>query len=205
DTGAQVCFVTERFAKMLEPTVKGAKYKFIRIGHKKRQIEAYERKYCPLPVTLADHSVSTFNEYLPNVLISYQGQKIAENMWICPDSVGEDISLSKSAMHGLGFQLITASGQKVWDVNGNPTAEVEVDDCEDTSCESEDEESIEEDLKIQNRRKPITWSQTPELYVRRVDITKRHSIPGWHAAILQFPIKDLKIKKGKTYALDPNE
>ncbi len=68
-------------------------------------------------------------------------------------------------MHGLGFQLIMASGQKVWDANGNPTAEVEVDDYEDTSSESEDEESIEEDLKIRNWRKPITWNQTPELYV----------------------------------------
>ncbi|MCP3685061.1 MAG: hypothetical protein GY861_20560, partial [bacterium] len=36
DSGAQVCFITERFAKLLEPTVKGAKYKFICIGHKKQ-------------------------------------------------------------------------------------------------------------------------------------------------------------------------
>ncbi len=151
DTGAQVCFITERFAKMLEPTVKGAKYKFIRIGHKKHRIEAYEREHCPLPITLADRSVSTFNEYLPNVLISYLGREIAVDMWICPDSIGEDISLSKSAMHGLGFQLIMASGQKVWDANGNPTAEVEIEDCQDTSSENEDEESIEEDLKIRNK------------------------------------------------------
>ncbi len=68
-------------------------------------------------------------------------------------------------MHGLGFQLIMASGQKVWDANGNPTAEVEVDDYEDTSSESEDEESIEEDLKTCIQRKPVSWDRTQELYV----------------------------------------
>ncbi|MCP3685060.1 MAG: hypothetical protein GY861_20555, partial [bacterium] len=103
------------------------------------------------------------------------------------------------------FPIDYSIRSKCWDANGNPTAEVEVDDYEDTSSESEDEESIEEYLKIHNWRKPVSWNRTPELYVRRVDITKHHSIPGWHAAILQFPIEDLKIKKGNTYALEPNE
>ncbi len=30
-------------------------------------------------------------------------------------------------------------------------------------------------------------------------------IPGWHTAVLQFPVQDSKIEKGKTYALDPNK
>ncbi|MCP3683385.1 MAG: hypothetical protein GY861_11910, partial [bacterium] len=34
DSGAQVCIITKRFAKLLEPTVRGVKYKFICIGHK---------------------------------------------------------------------------------------------------------------------------------------------------------------------------
>ncbi len=62
--------------------MKGDKYKLIRIGQKKHWIDAYERELSPLPVTLADHSVSTFNEYMPNVLLSYQGRKVAADMWI---------------------------------------------------------------------------------------------------------------------------
>ncbi|MCP3681354.1 MAG: retroviral-like aspartic protease [bacterium] len=91
DSGAQVCFITERLAKLLELKVIGGKHKLICIGQKKQRIEAYEKECCPLPVTLADHSVSTFNEYIPNVLLSYQGREIAVDMWICPNYPGEDM------------------------------------------------------------------------------------------------------------------
>ncbi len=84
------------------------------------------------------------------------------------NSTGEDISLSKSAMHGLGFRLITPSGQKVWDVNGNPTAEVEVDEEENTSLEeketSEEETNSEDEEDPKDRREPVPLGRLKQFY-----------------------------------------
>ncbi len=58
--------------------------------------------------------------------IGYGHKEITVNLWICPDSGDADISLSKSAMHQLGFQLVDLYGESIWDTDGEPQAKVQI-------------------------------------------------------------------------------
>ncbi|MCP3686062.1 MAG: retroviral-like aspartic protease, partial [bacterium] len=85
DSGAQVCLLTEKYAKLLEGS------------------GLYTRVHWPLPAILADFSIVTYNEYMPQIPIVFDNQQVLLNLWISPELSDEDLVLSKAAMFNLGF------------------------------------------------------------------------------------------------------
>ncbi|MCP3684631.1 MAG: retroviral-like aspartic protease [bacterium] len=85
DSGAQVCLLMERFAKLLEGS------------------GLYQRVHWPLTATLADFSVVTYTEYMPQIPVVFDNQQVLLNLWISPELPDEDLVLSKAAMFNLGF------------------------------------------------------------------------------------------------------
>ncbi len=126
DSGAQVCFITKKLAQHLAPIGNGHNFKYIKVGKGSVKIQTYQIEEGNLPVTLANQQTAVFTEYLPNVRICYGHKEITVNLWICPDSGDEDISLSKSAMHQLGFQLVDLYGESIWDTDSEPQAKVQI-------------------------------------------------------------------------------
>ncbi len=108
-----------------------------------------KQKKGELPIILADQTTTVFKEYLPNVCIGYQDKEAAVDLWIAPNSENEYISLSKSIMHQLGFQLVSANGTKVWDTEGNPLLKVEV-----ATAESEDKPQSAEETSLDEEDSP---------------------------------------------------
>ncbi len=98
----------------------------MKVGRKWVKIQTWEVKNGKLPVTVADQTTMILTEYLPKVRIGHKDKEVAVYLWIAPNSENEDISLSKSVMHQPGFQLVSANGTKVWDMEGDPVLEVEV-------------------------------------------------------------------------------
>ncbi len=112
DTGAQVCFITKKVAKVLQPTRDGLKLKYVKVGRRWVKIQTCEVKKGRLPIILADQTTKVFIEYLPIVHIGYKDNEVAVDLWIEHDLENEDISLSKSIMHQLWFQLELKCG--IW-------------------------------------------------------------------------------------------
>ncbi len=156
----------------------------------------------------------TFTEYLPKVRIGYQDKEVSVDLWIAPNSENEDISLSKSVMHQLGFQLVSADGTKVWDMKGNPVLEVEVppEESEEkpwsTNESSLEEENLPEDANgngVAEVRERVSIGRPQKHFAKWVSVTKWCKIPGHYASLIPLGVHDERIKKGQTYVFEPNE
>ncbi len=212
DSGAQVCFVTKKLANQLAPIGNGHNFKYIKVGKKLAKIQTYEPVKGNLPVTLANQETAIFTEYLPNVRVGEGDNEIAVNLWICPDSEDEEISLSKSVMHRLGFGLVNAKGDNIWDPKKKPVAVVEINYGESFPVRPDGElgssdESGEEEKNPPSKSTPVVVSflRPKDYFAKRVEIKKRHEITGHYVARIPCEIRDEQIKKGKTYVLEPNE
>ncbi len=51
----------------------------------------------------------------------------------------------------------------------------------------------------------MSLSKPKQCFAKRVQVKKRYEIPGCHAARIPCEVRDERIKKGQTYALEPNE
>ncbi len=78
DSGAQVCFITKRMAKVLQPVWDGLKFKYMKVMRKWVEIQTCQIKKGKLPITLADQT--------PNVCIGYKDNEVAVDLWIAPNS-----------------------------------------------------------------------------------------------------------------------
>ncbi len=147
---------------------------------------------------MANQETAIFTEYLPNVRIGQGESEITVNLWICPDSEDEEISLSKSAMYRLGFSLVNAQGDNIWDPKRKPIAVVEIKYGESYSTRSESESDSSDELSAGEEKEPpskpapelVSLTRPWEHFVKRVEIKKRHEIPGHHAARIPCEIRD---------------
>ncbi|MCP3682074.1 MAG: hypothetical protein GY861_05225 [bacterium] len=132
DSGAQVCLLMEKYAKLLEGS------------------GLYQRVHWPLTTTLPDFSVVTYTEYMPQIPIVFDNQQVLLDLWISPKLSDEDLVLSKAAMFNLGFRLTTITGRDVWDENGEVKPEFVADneDSEDEPPKTEEVEFEEEQLPL---------------------------------------------------------
>ncbi len=200
DTGTQICFITKKLAQHLTPIGNGHNIKYVKVGKSLAKIQMYETLKGKLPVTLANQDTAVFTEYLPNVRISYWNKEITTNLWICPESGDKDISLSKSAMHQLGFRLVNTKGDNIWDSDGEPVAEVEIRYGESFAARPEgdlglsDEYFSDKEFSSQDKKRlktePESLTKPKNYFVKRVELKKRYKIPGYHAAQIPCEVRD---------------
>ncbi len=194
DTGAQICFATKKLAKHLAPIGNGHNFKYIKIGKKLAKIQTYEMVKGNLPVTLANQEMAVFTEYLPNVRIGYCDKETTVSLWICLVSGEDEVALSKSEMHQLGFDLVTSQGNSIWKPEGEPVANVEKkfgesyatcpkgDSDSSDGFLSEEEQSLSSQEKKKKKPELMSFSKRKQHFAKRVQVKKRYEMPGYPAA-----------------------